>query len=273
MEKNEKQMLGKYQVEKLMDGLYALDDGKDSSFYVLEGSEKAAVIDTGMGDGPVMPVIRHVTQLPCELVITHAHGDHMMHSAEFEKRYMCSKDIPIVSEFVKIMGMDPALEKLEYRVFDPGDMLDLGNGVTLECVAMYGHTPGSVGFYCKKYNKLFSGDAFGSGMGVWMQVPCALSVSEYKKNLEGFLDWASDKDSSMEFLTGHRSQRYGFGEFKQDNPVCLELVRDMVVLCQKLLDKEIMGEPVDIPVFSGDEKPETASFGRAGMVLLPSGVK
>ena len=54
MEKNEKKMFGKYKVEKLMDGLYALDDGRDSSFYVLEGSEKAAVIDTGMGDEPVM---------------------------------------------------------------------------------------------------------------------------------------------------------------------------------------------------------------------------
>ncbi len=266
-------MFGKYKVEKLMDGLYALDDGRDSSFYVLEGSEKAAVIDTGMGDEPVMPVIHHVTRLPCVLLITHGHGDHMMHSAEFEKRYMCSKDIPVVSEFVKIMGMDPALEQLEYSVFDPGDILDLGNGVTLECVAMYGHTPGSVGFYCKKYNKIFSGDAFGSGMGVWMQVPCALSVSEYKKNLEEFLDWASDKDSSIEFLTGHRSQRYGFGQIKQDNPVCLDMIRDMVVLCQKLLDGEITGNPVDIPVSTGNEKPEIAFWRRAGMVLLPSRVR
>ena len=38
--KNEKKMFGKYKVEKLMDGLYALDDGRDSSFYVLEGSKK-----------------------------------------------------------------------------------------------------------------------------------------------------------------------------------------------------------------------------------------
>ena len=134
-----------------------------------------------------MPVIHHVTRLPCVLLITHGHGDHMMHSAEFEKRYMCSKDIPVVLNLLS-HGNGSGLGTLEYSVFDPGDILDLGNGVTLECVAMYGHTPGSVGFYCKKYNKIFSGDAFGSGMGVWMQVPCALSVSEYKKNLEEFLD-------------------------------------------------------------------------------------
>ena len=124
MENTEKQnvgewfVFGEYKVEKLMDGLYALDDGKDSSFYVLEGSQKAAVIDTGMGDGDVMPVIRQMTSLPCELLITHAHGDHMMHSGEFEKRYMSSKDIPVVLEFVKSIGMDPVLGTLEYTAFD-----------------------------------------------------------------------------------------------------------------------------------------------------------
>lgn len=279
MENTEKQNVGKwfvfgeYKVEKLMDGLYALDDGKDSSFYVLEGSQKAAVIDTGMGDGDVMPVIRQVTSLPCELLITHAHGDHMMHSGEFEKRYMSSKDIPVVLEFVKSMGMDPVLGTLEYTAFDPGAVLDLGNGVTLECVAMYGHTPGSVGYYCQKYNIIFSGDAFGSGMGVWMQVPYAVCVSEYKKNLEAFLAWAQDKDPSMEFLTGHRSQRYGFGDMEQDNPVRLDMIRDMVVLCQKLLDKEMTGTIMDAPISFGEEKAMTASYGRAGMVFLPSGVK
>ena len=42
-----------------------------------------------------------------------------------------------------------------------------------------GHTPGSVAFYDEKRNLLFTGDAIGSGIGVWMIVPGGLTLSEY----------------------------------------------------------------------------------------------
>ncbi len=265
-----KEKFGEYTIEKLREGLYAVEDENESSFYVIEGEKMAAVIDTGMGKEPVLPLIRHITALPCVLLLTHAHGDHMKYAGSFEKRYICSKDIPIVALSAERMGMDKSLGELDYTPFDPGSMLELGGGTTLESVAMYGHTPGSLGFYCEKYNVLFSGDAVGSGMGVWMQVPGALTVEQYGQNLKKFMDWAESKPADMEFLTGHRPQRYGFPGMERDNPVSMALVEDMIRLCEMLQKGEISGENHPFAVSFGSEGAKLASFGRAGIVYLDS---
>ena len=108
-----KEKFGEYTIEKLREGLYAVEDENESSFYVIEGEKMAAVIDTGMGKEPVLPLIRHITALPCVLLLTHAHGDHMKYAGSFEKRYICSKDIPIVALSAERMGMDKSLGELD----------------------------------------------------------------------------------------------------------------------------------------------------------------
>lgn len=51
-----------------------------------------------------------------------------------------------------------------------GSIIDLGKQ-TIEVCEVPGHTPGSVVFWNPQQNLLFTGDAIGSGYGVWMQVP------------------------------------------------------------------------------------------------------
>lgn len=57
-----------------------------------------------------------------------------------------------------------------------GDVIDLGGGVKIEVAEVEGHTPGSVVFIDRAHKCMFTGDAF----GLWMQVPLARPISEYK---------------------------------------------------------------------------------------------
>ena len=67
-----------FQVTEIGEKIYCILDAGNSSFYVVEGEEKAAVIDTGITAGAkILPVIRELTDKPLLLVITHAHPDHL----------------------------------------------------------------------------------------------------------------------------------------------------------------------------------------------------
>lgn len=82
-----------FQVTEIGEKIYCILDAGNSSFYVVEGEEKAAVIDTGITAGAkILPVIRELTDKPLLLVITHAHPDHMYHIDEFDEVYMCHEE-------------------------------------------------------------------------------------------------------------------------------------------------------------------------------------
>lgn len=70
---------------KIDDGIYDILDEGNSSFYIVEGEDRAAVIDTGISPGQkILPLIRKYTSKPLILVLTHAHIDHWYHMDEFE---------------------------------------------------------------------------------------------------------------------------------------------------------------------------------------------
>ena len=100
-----------FQVTEIGEKIYCILDAGNSSFYVVEGEEKAAVIDTGITAGAkILPVIRELTDKPLLLVITHAHPDHMYHIDEFDEVYMCHEE----------KKMDPAWRHRTYHLSGSG---------------------------------------------------------------------------------------------------------------------------------------------------------
>ncbi len=244
------------QIEELVPGVWNLEFGYGNTVYVIEGHDKAVVIDTGMGDEPILPLIRKLTGKPLELAITHVHGDHMRWASDFSVRYMCDKDVDISEKMLERFNM-PEIINLTYHQVHEWDIINLGD-VTLQVIPMYGHTPGSVGYYCKEKNIIFCGDALGSGMGVWMHVPYALNLREYRKTLKYFIDWAKNQPS-MKFFSGHRIMNYAVLDFektflesmqeaevawKNKIPVIepnLEMVQNLYELCGDILADKITG--------------------------------
>ncbi len=250
-----------YQIEEVRKGVWWLEGEKHSSFYVVTGNEKAVVIDTGMDDEAILPAIRQVTELPLELIITHAHWDHIYHVDEFPSYKITKEEEPLLKD-----RQDKAVREW----IAAGEEIDLG-GKVLQVISLSGHTPGSLLFVDTDSKIVFTGDAIGSGCGVWMQVPGGLSIREFRQSLaeaEEKLLALGVNDEEWLFLGGHKLQAYSstVGEY---NPIGMALMGDMIVLCDRILAGEAQERPSTAKKFS-EEMVYFAAYGKAEMEYIKS---
>lgn len=140
--------------------------------HLVEGEEKALLIDTGYGIGNLKGLVQKLTDKPLLVANTHFHGDHSAGNGQFEEVYCHEYDVPYLKA---------QMEKTEGRLLPPGDFyreedivsgasyqvrglkdgefLDLGDGDRIEIVHMPGHTAGGCMFLDHRTRLLFSGDA------------------------------------------------------------------------------------------------------------------
>lgn len=261
-----------FRVTRIAPGIYSILDAGDSSFYVVEGSEKAAVIDTGITPGgKILPVIRRLTDKPLLLVITHAHVDHFHHMDEFDEVYMCRDELKLPGAALKGMKAGKKLNLEGTIDIRTGSVIDLG-GDSLEICQVPGHTPGSVVVLEKKYNKLFTGDAIGSGYGVWMQVPGAVPLEDYYNSLVSLMKWLVDRGGRMEFWGGHSYQQFQSTLIPNYNPLSLGLLADLIDLVDGIVRGEIVGRASNADKIMSLEPGKYASFGRAEIQYMPSNI-
>lgn len=254
---------------QLFPGVFRFHDDTDSTFYLIVGQRKALAIDTGTGHVPVLPEMRKRTDLPIELAVTHAHGDHFGASREFDAVYMHPADIALLPEmeerFKEKMGVPP-VRRDTLRPITGGDEIDLG-GVKLLVLEIGGHTPGSIALLDPTRKLVFTGDAIGSGLGVWMQVFQSLPVAVYRENLSRFRARVAPYPG-LTFLGGHYTQA-GTEGTERYNPPCIEMLDDMIALCDRALAGKAEEAEVAGLSFTSEEA-VVAKFGRAKMVYMRS---
>ena len=247
-----------------------LDDGKLSSFYLVKGEKTALLIDTGMADEPLLPYLRTLTDLPIVLLVTHGHGDHVKRANEFDTVYMNPKDIPLMEGAFRRLGITDAVDTSSFLPVEDGQTLSLGE-FTVSCVEVGGHTPGSMVFYEQSHHLLFTGDAVGSGVGVWLQLPGCLPLSAYREGLNR-LDafWAGLPEDTL-VLSGHYGQQFMHPSGR--NPVCRGLVQDMAELAGLILEGREDRQPAPEMMIRGIRPAYTASHGRAAMVYTDQSIR
>lgn len=126
----------------------------NESLYLVEGNEKAVLIDAGTKIADLDKIVASISKKPVMLVSTHAHPDHTGSAINcFPELYISPGDA--ASQFL-------ANYRGKIRELKDGQIIDLG-GRDLEVVFTPGHTPGSATFIDKKAGYGFSGDSFGSG--------------------------------------------------------------------------------------------------------------
>ncbi|MDD3409516.1 MAG: MBL fold metallo-hydrolase [Eubacteriales bacterium] len=255
-------------VRWLQPGLWNIESEKIDSFYLIEGRDKALVIDTGMGRRPVRPLLEQLTRLPMEAAFTHVHGDHLYHADEFERKYLSPKEQALLPVFVASMMPEKPYRMEDFTPIAEGDVLALG-GNDIEVIALPGHTPGSVVFVDHVHRCLFTGDAFGSGIGVLMSISGALPLSEYQKELTVFRrKIAPYREYAM--YGGHRVQEHGEDDGSDSyHPLCLEVVDDMITLCQKLRSGEPLPYELQRSAWTTEDV-HYVRYGRAAMWVTPS---
>lgn len=242
---------GPYTIEQISPSSFAIDNDADESLYLVRGRTKAVLIDTGSNPYPLDIVIRGLWDGPVDVVLTHAHFDHMGHADEFKKVSVHRADL----EAWNILGPEAVLGSLgsgasrkRYNVkawhpLEDGDKIDLGDRF-LRVILAPGHTPGSILLADDEQKMLFTGDAFGSGSYAWMWMPGCLSVSAYRESLKKTLEaLTSVRDYRM--YGGHRRQSIPTAEEPQACPLMFETVCDMEALCGKILSGELKPEKTE----------------------------
>jgi glyoxylase-like metal-dependent hydrolase (beta-lactamase superfamily II) len=194
--------------------------------YLIEGREKAALLDTGSGFGSLKTCVDSLNNKPLITLITHGHVDHAMGAKEFSDAripvYMSWKDELVYMEHGKKgfrmdgLSMADELRNLddveyvptaEFTVFNDlkdYNIFDLG-AVTIQAYALPGHTQGSMAMLVKEKTVpkgfLLTGDACNDNTFLFQDD--SLSVTAYRQSLLTFDEKTNGKYERV--LSSHRS--------------------------------------------------------------------
>ncbi len=142
------------------------------NLYLLLGSRKALLMDTGCGLFPLKPIVEKIIEERDLIVLnTHTHWDHILGNREFGEIYVHENELTTVSKpydlwflrespceiiqnYEKDNFLIPPAEKInplkDNHVFDLGD-------ITATVIHCPGHSPGSICLLTNK-NELFTSD-------------------------------------------------------------------------------------------------------------------
>lgn len=76
---------GWFATRELPDGVFLVAEPAHVNSFLVVGSERAVLIDSGLGIGLVRPVVEALTDRPVSVVNTHYHWDHVGGNEEFEE--------------------------------------------------------------------------------------------------------------------------------------------------------------------------------------------
>ena len=82
-----------FTVHAVMPGVWHIVDCMGVCMTLLEGENAAMLVDTGYGIEDVADFMRHMTDLPLTVFLTHNHHDHAMGARCFPETYMLEADI------------------------------------------------------------------------------------------------------------------------------------------------------------------------------------
>lgn len=124
-------------------------------FFLLEGEERAVLLDSGAGCPEAAELAGGLTDKPLLLVNTHGDGDHTSGTAAFSEIYMHPADY-------EGMGMAEQYPGTALREVKDGELLDLGDR-PLKLIHIPGHTKGSIAVLDVKNRALYAGDSVQKG--------------------------------------------------------------------------------------------------------------
>ncbi len=191
----------------------------NESLYLVEGTNKAVLIDAGTKITDLDKIVASLTKKPVMLAVTHAQPDHTGSAIDYFPELSIGagdRDSRFVSSY-----------KGKIKDLKDGDVIDLG-GRMLDVVATPGHTPGSTTFLDKAAGYGFSGDSFGSGNLLLGGTFSTLLAT-------------CEKTSAL--MEKHRIKHLYPGHFFGRNFETKQRVDDMATISRDVLAGKVKGEP------------------------------
>jgi hydroxyacylglutathione hydrolase len=240
------------QISQLENLTWVIETSDNTTMYIIEGNDRALLIDTGTKCDSLDKVINHITQKPLWVVITHAHHDHAGNIGFFDEIYLHPGDSSLLQKTYR--------GKLHY--IEDGYEFDLG-GKTIEVLHMPGHTPGSIVLVDTATHSCYSGDAFGSGQ-VWLQLRPFAPMSTYIASCDRMIKIMKDEGVSKLYCGHYPYIKKALG---------IDYLIAMRDLAVSIKEGTVMNpQPYSIKVSIGCENPFIATSGDVSIVYDPEHV-
>ena len=175
-----------FTVEKIDDNCYSISEyghWEETHCYLINGSERSLIIDTGLGIGNIYNEVRRLTDNSVIAAATHIHWDHIGGHRFFSEFYVHEKEVdwvngkfPLSIDSVKGMLTEQCIlphvfDINKYKLFQgfpakiltDNDVIDLGDR-QIFVLHTPGHSPGSMCFFEQQNGYLFVGDLVYKGM-------------------------------------------------------------------------------------------------------------
>ncbi len=151
------------------------------NLYLVLGSERAALIDSGMGLGDIRAACAELTDLPVVNLSSHCHWDHVCGSYLFEERLIHPLERHRIEEDYEVDGITRFRAAPATGDVTEGMVIDLG-GRTLTVWHTPGHSPGHVSYLDTATGYLFCADTCFAGT-LWAQTEDA-NLAQWRASLE-----------------------------------------------------------------------------------------
>jgi glyoxylase-like metal-dependent hydrolase (beta-lactamase superfamily II) len=199
-----------FKVYSVAPGVFAMSEPRQAegvNSFLVVGSKRAVLFDSGLGVGRISSVVHRLTALPVTVLNSHTHFDHVGGNSEFadvrnldDPFSLASARGEVAESLVAyasktldedhVCGPLPAgVTSREYSVTTwlitanvrDGERLDLGDR-TLEIVRTPGHTPDSICLLERASGLLFTGDTYYSGE-IYLWAPETI-VTDYMASID-----------------------------------------------------------------------------------------
>lgn len=199
--------------ERISDHLTRIITPCGVCMYLAEGSERAALLDTGFGFGDLKGYVDSLTEKPYVVLLSHGHLDHAGGAVQFETVYLnerdwelekwhCTRDRRISDVEHGPGGMPAGITEADflpsrtapYLPMNEGDVFDLG-GVTVRPIAVPGHTAGSLVFLIPEDRIAVFGDACGEH--TLLLFAESAPIAEYRQGLLHMLEFEPRYDTVL----------------------------------------------------------------------------
>ena len=238
-----------------------------SDIYLIVGKEKALLIDLSNNIRWADNAAESLRQLvaertegkPLTITFTHNHGDHI----GMMDAYVNDPEVHFALPETDFLRLYSRFPEGQCEFINEGHVFDLG-GFEISTIAVPGHTDGSVVFYMNGRDILFTGDAIGSGHGVWIFNTDA--YRKYDAAVPHLISWLENPENNVDIeklriYGGHYWQRDWLSELGESE-MGMQYIRDMQDLLNEIKEGTAATEP------SGLGRPDLDTYFRHGSAIV-----